>query len=298
MANSRRNGRGAADELYRAQLDVRKKRADAEIARAQALVDADIAVDQSYYEAVFEVAKSAIDRARSSAETLQKAAGAVVTLYTGALALAFSVGESPLPGKALFAAVLLGLAVVCSTAFVAFLPDRHSANGDEGGSGAATEAPVSAVAGAGSGMPGDDPPGGGSEGGDSAHREVRDWRPDGELRADILVAWTRGAALRNSKVLRAGVAALAGAVVLMPAPFVTIDPSPDGQAQVEWPQPPPAVGDGGDELREILYTAQVEEAAERRARPIAEDGADWFWWALFGIGLTGVAGAAALPVRD
>jgi hypothetical protein len=92
---------GFNKELCLAKLEVRKKRTDQEIARAKAERDADLGVEEEYYKAVFEVAKGSIDRARSFAETVQKATGAIITLYTAILALAFSVSERPLPGRAL-----------------------------------------------------------------------------------------------------------------------------------------------------------------------------------------------------
>lgn len=76
-------------ELYKAQLEVRTKRVDAEIARRQSDVAADHAQEGEYYRSIFDVAKGAIDRARSGAEMVQKGAGVVGTLYAGALGLAF-----------------------------------------------------------------------------------------------------------------------------------------------------------------------------------------------------------------
>jgi hypothetical protein len=70
-------------------LEVRKKRTDAEIASAQADRDAALALDQSFYEAVFDVAKGSIDRARASADFVQKGASAVVAIYGAVLGVAF-----------------------------------------------------------------------------------------------------------------------------------------------------------------------------------------------------------------
>src|SRR5688572_10764747 len=92
------NASDASSEICKAKLEVRKKRTDQEIARskaqldaeittAKAQADADIAVAQTYYDSVFEIAKGSIDRTRASAETVQKGAGAIVTLYAGILAL-------------------------------------------------------------------------------------------------------------------------------------------------------------------------------------------------------------------
>ena len=109
--------------LCEAKLEVRKKRTDQEIALNEGDRAVERAVRQAYYQAVLDLSKASVDRARASGETVQKAAATIVTLYTGVLALAFSVAEHPLPFRALFAAFLLGLAIVMSTAFLAYLPD-------------------------------------------------------------------------------------------------------------------------------------------------------------------------------
>ena len=236
-------------ELCKAMLEVRKKRTDEEIARAKAAVDAkiaarkassdaDIAIEKSYYDAVLEVAKGTIDRARGSGETVQKAAAAIVTLYTGVLALAFSVADNPLPAKALFAAILLGVAILLSTAFLAYLPDPDK---------------------------------------ESAQDPIDPDVPIGERLTDTFVRWTRKAGRARVPLLRGSVIALAAAVALMPAPFVTI-----GEAKGEvakspaWPAPDTASG-ANIELSKILYTAQVAEVAGERKQPVARGNADEWW---------------------
>jgi hypothetical protein len=251
---------GHSAELCKAKLEVRKKRTDqqiarkqaehdAAIARRQAEADADLALEQEYFKAVLEVAKGAIERARGSADTVQKAAAAIVTLYTGVLALAFSVAEAPLPGKALFAAVLLGLAVVLSTAFLAYLPDPETQDARRAAAGPEEDL--------------------------------------GERLTAMFTRWTGTAALQRSRALRASVVALAGGVVLMPAPFVTLGEKETPATDVEWPKPASAPKD--PELRKILYTAQVAEAAEQRTAPIASDGPDKLWLGAFVIALVAVA---------
>lgn len=239
---------GFAAELCKAKLEVRKKRTDQQIAHEKAEVDADLALEQEYYKAVLEVGKGAIDRARASADTVQKAAAAIVTLYTGVLALAFAAAETPLPGKALFAVVMLGLSILFSTAFLAYLPD------------AKPEPPT----------------------GDAAKVGTL-----GERFTNTFISWTRMAALHHSYLLRASVVALAGAAILLPAPFVTLgDRQPE--TQVAWPRPDPAAGDEL-ELQKILYTAQTAEATEQRKSPIAADTGTLdalVWWGIFGMTIT------------
>lgn len=223
------------DELYKAKLEVCKKRAEAEMSRAQAEVAGELALNAEYYKAIYEVAKEAIDRARTGAELVQKAATAIATVYAGVLALAFSVSDHPLPSRGLIPAAFLGLAIVLSTAYLAYL---------------------------------------------SKPRDVKAPTPKGSLReneyerARSFILWTRSGALNRSYPLRASVMSLAAALLFLPAPFIAVSPA-DASATAEskaeqplpakdepatvWPDPP-----AGTEakLREILYTAQVAEAAE------------------------------------
>jgi hypothetical protein len=251
-----KNGFGA--ELCKAKLEVRKKRTDQEIARQKAEQDADLATEQEYYKAVLEVGKGAIERARASAETVQKAAAAIVTLYTGVLVLAFSASETPLPGKALFAAVLFGLAILLSTAFLAYLPEPQ------------TE---------------DEPR-------PEAGKEVQ----LGERLTNMFVAWTRNAALQRAHILRASVVALAAAVIMMPAPFVTVgDKTQAEKPDIAWPKPDPSAGNSV-QLQKVLYSAQVQEAAEQRKAPIAAgDNKEGFWWGVFAIALLAIVVVLASP---
>jgi hypothetical protein len=78
-------------------------------------------LQQSFHENLAEIAKTSLERARSAAELVQKAAGAVVTIYTGLLALVFSVTDNPLPARGTIPALFLGLAIALSTAYVGYL---------------------------------------------------------------------------------------------------------------------------------------------------------------------------------
>jgi len=246
-------------ELYKAKLEVRKKRTDQEIAHARADADAEIALAHAYYTAVFEVAKGSMDRARGSAETVQKASAAIVTLYTGVLALAFSVSSHPLPAKGLFAAVLLGVAILLSTAFLAFLPDADLPDRQIDAS------------------------------------DVGDTTTLGELLDALFVRWTRSAALARSRLLRGSVIALAGAVALMPAPFVTIGKKVAAPPPIAWPAPP-AVVSGDREMARTLYAAQVAEVAQERKQPIAQVDSVNLWPWLFGLALIAVLVVIVFPL--
>ena len=188
-----------------------------------------------------EVGKGSIERARNSADIVQKSAAAIVTLYTGVLALAFSVTDNPLSAKALFSTLLLGLAIVLSTAFLAYVPNPEE-----------QETP------------------------DPAGQEEQ----LGERLTNMFIAWNRDVALSRGHLLRASVAALAGAVLLLPAPFIAIGAKEGPRTEVAWPRPDPAAG-ADVRLQTILYRAQVAEAAERRKAPVGKEEDPTLWWALF-----------------
>jgi hypothetical protein len=186
--------------LYTAQLDVRKKRADAEIARAAAMVQADLARDQEYYQAIFGVAASSIDRARSSAETMQKAAAAVVTIYTGIVGVSFSITDRSLPSRALFPAFFLALAIVLSTVFLAYLPSKPG-----------SERRI-----------------------DGQNQGKRPTGPRGQLLTDRFVLWCRESALRRVGWLHSSIVALAIAVVFLPVAFVNVGSELQGDSGQSW----------------------------------------------------------------
>jgi hypothetical protein len=247
-----------AKALCEAKLEVRKKRTDAEIDRAKAERAVDLAVEQAYYQAVIDVAKGAIDRSRASAEVVQKAAAAIVTLYTGILALAFAANAHPLPFRALFAALFLGLAVALSTAFLAYLPEPHA--GDNG---------------------------------TTAEPEPSDVSESNKTVATF-VLWTRAAAIDRAYPLRASVLALAAALLFLPAPFVQKGSAQTPAPKINWPGAPTEVGD--PQLRRILYRAQVKEAADARNAPVADQGNDAFWGVAFFVVLAIVLSVPAAPL--
>lgn len=76
---------------------------------------AKIALEKSFVDHIFDVAKGSIDRARAGAEKVQTAATAIAGLYTTVLGVSFSVTEKPLPGRGLIAPIFLGAAIVAST---------------------------------------------------------------------------------------------------------------------------------------------------------------------------------------
>ena len=219
---------------------------EADAARAQATDDAINASIAAFHNALIEVSKTAIDRARAGADTVQKSAGAIATVYTTVLAVAFSVSERPLPSRGLVPAILLGWAIVWSTAYLAYLSRAKAVKQPQ---------PTTEF-------------------------------EEGAMRRSIaFIEWTRSAAMNRKYALRVSVFALAFGLALLPAPFVNFEPVTETSASAPTGPPWPGQPTGRDaELNKILYQAQVTEAADLRQtdQPIADDGDDSTWWWLCG----------------
>jgi hypothetical protein len=88
-------------------------------------LDAQVFASLTKFEAeAYDLSKSSVERSRTAAATVQSASAALVAVYTGVLALAFSVTDNPLPLRGLLAPIFLGAAVVFSTAYVAYIVPR------------------------------------------------------------------------------------------------------------------------------------------------------------------------------
>lgn len=79
-----------------------------------------------FWGAVLEYFQGSVERARSGAEFVEKAAASVATVYAGILGLAFSVSDNPLPLRGLIPAVFLGLAIAGAAYYLAY--PSHSAS--------------------------------------------------------------------------------------------------------------------------------------------------------------------------
>lgn len=221
---------------------------EADAAKSKATMDASYASIAAFHDALIDVSKGSIERARTGAETVQKAAAAIATLYTGVLALAFSVAERPLPSRGLVPAILLGWAIVWATAYLAYISKSGGVDRPK---------PTSAFA-------------------DGAMR-----------RSEAFIRWAQSGALNRAYALRVSVVSLAFALALLPAPFVVLGkaspPSGPGASAPDWPTTPSSVAD--PELQKILFQAQVDEATAAREtarKPVAEDGKDKTWFAIGG----------------
>jgi hypothetical protein len=107
--------------VYNAELVPQKSRLETNEARYRSQFDSETELFKNFHTTLRDMAKSAASRVDTLAQLVQTAAGAIVTLYTGVLALVFAAGGTELPLRALIPAVFLGLAVVLAAAYAAFL---------------------------------------------------------------------------------------------------------------------------------------------------------------------------------
>lgn len=216
---------------YQAQLDHVTAEAEAQHAVVEARQELDDARATAMWTSLTTIATGEVERARSNADLVQKAAAAIATLYTGALGLVFSASGSTLPLRGLLPVVFLGLAVVLSTVYLAYRPrglgELTTPNPNRG----------------------------------SAEDEA-------QARFTLVVNYVDSVVSPRVGALRSSVVALAVGLVLLPVAFVAAPSSGDGAAPApstpsltEWPDPDAAEGVAG----RILYEAQVEEVAATRS---------------------------------
>ena len=197
---------------------------------------------EAYFEAAFEVAKGSVDRARAGAEFVEKAAAAIVTIYTGALAVAFSVADNPLPLRGLIPATFLGLAVALAAFYLAY--PSVDVKWSTVPTGAKKSDPVA-------------------------------W-------FTAFQAWMRGIVLRRSNLLRASLMALLFGVLFLPTPFVKVKTKPATPPQrVGWPAPP-SNNIQVQKILYQARVSEVAKLREKAApQPKGEFSIDehWLWWA-------------------
>jgi hypothetical protein len=224
----------AAEEAARAyERDVAKAEAAALAALHQAERNAELELNKAFHATVAEVAKGAIERSRDSAKYVQTAAAAIGTLYSGLLALVFSVTDNPLPLRGVWAAMFLGLAVALSTAYLAYL----------------TKPTAPAMYGGGSSL---------------ADLQFQ--------RTGWLTRWINSTVLNRRWAIRASVLALAFGVAFVPAPFVSTARTPDVPAAPVAPAIPGTVAPAVAADAARLFAAQVtgfEAAVDARAAALA-----------------------------
>ena len=231
----------AHGDMAKALYDVRLKQHTAEddqfLELARLRHETDIALMRGYHETVRTVAKEAIGGADRLPQLVIGSAGAIITIYTGLLGLVFAAGGRALPARALIPALFLGGAIALATGYAAYLTKRREtefATADTVWSNAAAY-------------------------------------------TNGFLAWVDAAIRARANLLRASVMALGIGLLFLPGAFVDFRTAPgadaagDAQPATEWPTP--ASGDAAvqGELEQILFAAQVQETAERRAAGFESD---------------------------
>jgi hypothetical protein len=234
--------------------------------------------------AQLDVIKGSLERSRDSAKTIQTAATGISTLYTGLGALVFSVGsDKPLPLRGVIPVIFLGAAIVCSTLFLAWLGPAAKVRPFPDN--------IDAIA---------------------IRVERVKWLND----------WVSLSVLKNVWSLRLATLYLAAGLIFLPAAFIPLStltasttpvatsaPTSEGAAvkaaapattsTIQWPAPP----EGGDtRLNQVLYRAQVSEAAAARSeaakKGTAKSGGgfsldEWVIWLAAAIVLATATGTVA-----
>jgi hypothetical protein len=265
-------GGGSAQELelLKAKLAWLSERAKEQGLRAQAEVANELELYKEFHKALVEGARSAIDRSRTAAETVQKAAAGILALYTAVLGVSFSVAENPLPSRGVLPALFLGAAVAGSTAYLAYLSKPR-------------------------GVPGPTP--------------QSSFRAAAMARTRTFLQWAGAPVSRRSYWLRASVIALGVSLMFIPAPFISgslpyVDrlwwnedktESAVAAAKQDWPDVPTEATGQNLELWKIRYAAEVKEAAAAREKfkaPGQPSYANQTWWLA---SILGVVAVFALP---
>lgn len=208
-------------------------------ARFDATLKADLESSAAFNTAMTEAGAASIERTRTNAEGVQKAATAIFALYTGALTLAFSVTDRPLPLRGALPGVFLGCAIVLSVGYLAYIqPGRR------------TPWPKPAMA--------------------TLQAQLS--------RTTAFLEWVSTTVLNRSHWLRTSVVALGLGVASLPLPFLSLPAtlaSPPscasdqivdtatGACLAPWPSLLPGTADDAG-LRLALLTAQLKEVSTER----------------------------------
>jgi hypothetical protein len=112
-----------------AEAEAQNAEQTADIERQKAAWAAEYVFAQSVHSAYMDVAKAAVERSRSNAELVQKAAAAISSAYAAVLALSFTMSGDKrvaLPARGVAPTLFLGLSIVLATSYVAFLKNGDS----------------------------------------------------------------------------------------------------------------------------------------------------------------------------
>jgi hypothetical protein len=215
-----------------AQIDLVKAEAAAPPPKHESLADDES--EKKLHESLSTLIGESIERSRDGAKFVETAAAAVGTVYTGILAFSFAADKTPLPGRALYAAIFLGIAIVGAAVYLAFIQHIR---------------PIGRV----------------------DYRGVRSedqWR-----RTEYLAAWTRAVVQSRAWALRTAVVALAFGVMFMPFAFLpahlsetAFESTPtvmEPTAEPSWPPPPSLAADPA--IVATLYKAQLDAFVAEKA---------------------------------
>lgn len=188
----------------------------------KAMLDTELALKTLFHTTLAEIAKGSIDRAREGAKFVQTAATAIFTVYTGLLALVFSVTDHPLPLRGAYAGVFLGLSIAFGTVYLIYL--------------------------------------GRDRAGPPYKPDLRSEDQMQMSRTAYLTTWVNDAVGSKRYATRASALALLFGVLFIAAPFVSSATPTEKPAIVTAPTPPPAgLGKDVDALALRVYAAQVED---------------------------------------
>jgi hypothetical protein len=234
--------------------------------------EADEQIDEEsrkkFYDKAYELASAAVDRSRNAAEMVQKSGAAIVSIYSGVLAVVFTVTRNPFPVRGILTPTFIGISIACCAAYSGFV-----GAGDK----FPFVAPLDRTL--------------------VSQRELRAF-----VRYSIFSQVATELSMRRIWLLHTSVTALAIGVVFLAAPFIDFQgqtskdtaKSIEGLNLTSWPATPPA--SAGNDLERIVYQRQVDEVSELRKKELdalsgASDRTITVWLAASGL-LTLVAVAA------
>jgi hypothetical protein len=200
--------------------------------------ESEFSLAKLFHEKVTEITAGSVERSRDSAKYIQTAAAWIATLYSGLLALVFSVTDNPLPLRGAFAAIFLGFAVALSAAYLAFITTPRKLKLFDGGS-SLTEQQLN--------------------------------------RTGFLIKWVNATVRDRRWAIRASVLCLAFGVAFIPAAFISNHrpaPVPDAPSAPAIPsQIDPAVTDSASRLFESQIGG-YEGAVKARNEAIEKSAAE------------------------
>jgi hypothetical protein len=151
----------------------------------EAAMQAEYDLRKSIHDARLTISKEAIDRALKGAESVRNAAAAIGTIYAGIAGLIFAADATPLPPTGIVPAIFLGIAIVLSAAYSAWL-----------GRSRGTAPPI-------------------------PHSSLVEYQ---ERRLNAFTDWAAAIVLTRVYTMHAAVLALGAGVGLLPLPFIATDP--------------------------------------------------------------------------